>query len=155
MGTLSALYVPQIEKDLLPNVPYYSPNQLKRTFMSAKLTLNTRDELLLIDLDRVAYMQADGNYTQIHYMADDRMVVSIGMSRMEALVESAMHANGGNTFVRISRSLLINQRYLHHVSLTHQRLVLSDGFGHRHELAVSKGLLKDYKDTFTKQLKSR
>ena len=34
--------------------------------MPPKLTLNTRDELLIIDLEQVAYMQADGNYTQIH-----------------------------------------------------------------------------------------
>ena len=34
-----------------------------------KLCLNSRDELLMLDLDALAYLQANGNYTQVMYIA--------------------------------------------------------------------------------------
>ena len=34
-----------------------------------KVCINTRDELLIIDLDRVAFFQANGNYTRLTYIS--------------------------------------------------------------------------------------
>ena len=119
--------------------------------VNAKLTLNTRDELLVIDTERIAYMQADGNYTQIHYMAGERLVVSLGIAKMEALLAGAFPAGTHSPFYRLGRSFVVNQRYLQNISLPRQKLVLSDGEGHRHELTVHKAVLKEYKDMFTRK----
>ena len=116
--------------------------------MITKLTLNTRDELLVIDLEQVAYLQADGNYTQIHYMAGERLTVSLGLAKMEALLAGAFPAGQRSPFYRLGRSLIVNQRYLQNISLPRQKLVLSDGEGHRHELTVHKALMKEYKEMF-------
>lgn len=117
--------------------------------MTPKLTLNTRDELLVVDTSQVAYMQADGNYTHIYYMAGDRLMVSLGLAKMEALLAGSFPAGTHSPFYRLGRSLIINQHYLQNISLPRQKLVLADGEGHRHELTVHKAVLKDYKELFT------
>lgn len=114
-----------------------------------KLTLNTRDELLVIDLERVAYLQADGNYTHVHYMAGERLTVSLGLAKMEALLAGTFPARTRSPFFRLGRSLIVNQRYLQNISLPRQKLVLADGNGHRHELTVHKAVLREYKELFT------
>lgn len=116
--------------------------------MIVKLTLNTRDELLVIDLEMVAYMQADGNYTQIQYLAGDRFVVSLGLTKMAELIAATFPAGSSSPFYRLGRSLIVNQHYLQNISLPRQKLVLSDGKGHRHELTLHKAVLKEYKDLF-------
>ncbi len=121
--------------------------------MNAKLTLNTRDELLVIDTGRVAYMQADGNYTHIFYIAGERLTVSLGLAKMEALLAGSFPTGTHSPFYRLGRSLIVNQCYLQNISLPRQKLVLADGDGHRHELTVHKAVLKDFKDLFTNKKK--
>lgn len=116
---------------------------------TVKLTLNTRDEMLVIDIERVAYMQADGNLTQIHYIAGERLTVSLGISKMETLLAGTYPTGTHSPFYRLGRSLIVNQQYLQNISLPRQKLVLSDCIGNRHELSVSKVVLKEYKDLFT------
>lgn len=121
--------------------------------MNHKLTLNTRDELLMIDLGLVAYLQADGNYTQIQYMAGDRLVVSLGLTKMVELLASTYPSGSHSPFYRLGRSLIINQRYLQNISLPRQKLILADGDGHRHELTLHRAVLKEYKDLITNKNK--
>lgn len=119
--------------------------------MNIKLTLNTRDELLVIDLEQVAYLQADGNYTQIQYMAGDRLVVSLGLTKMVELIAATFPAGMSSPFFRLGRSIVLNQRFVQNVSLPRQKLVLADALGHKHELTVHKAVLREYKELFTKQ----
>ena len=37
----------------------------------AKLCLNSRDELLFLDLDKIAFFKANGNYTNITYRSEE------------------------------------------------------------------------------------
>ena len=34
-----------------------------------RLCINTRDELIVVDLERIAFLKADGNYTHIMYIS--------------------------------------------------------------------------------------
>ncbi len=111
-----------------------------------KLCLNSRDELLMIDLDQVAYLQASGNYTQIVYIAAKGPLVSLGLSKLEQYISGAWPAEQRSPLVRIGRSLIINQRFLVRINVVQQRLVLSDNAGHTHILAAPKPLLKQYKE---------
>ena len=120
--------------------------------MNTKLTLNTRDELLVIETEHVAYMQADGNYTQIQYMAGEKLMVSLGLAKMAALLAGLYPVGSHSPFYRLGRSLIVNQRYIQNISLPHQKMVLSDGEGHRRELTVYKAVLKEYKDMFIKKV---
>ncbi len=111
-----------------------------------KLCLNSRDELLMIDLDQVAYLQANGNYTQIEYIAAHGPLLGIGLSKVELLISRAFAPGQRSPMVRLGRSLIINQRFLAQISIINQKLVLSDNAGHVHTLTAPKPLLKQYKE---------
>lgn len=111
-----------------------------------KLCLNSRDELVMIDLDQVAYFEANGNFTQIYYIYARGPLVGIGISKLEQYIAATLPKNVKSPLVRIGRSLIINQRYLSQISLTQQKLVLSDNAGHTYALSAPKPLLRTYKD---------
>lgn len=111
-----------------------------------KICLNTRDELLVIDLDKIAFFQANGNYTQMTYTDGESHLLSVGLAKAEELIRLTWPADIPSPFVRLGRSLMINQNYLTEISIMKQRIVLSDHDGHAYPLSVPKPLLKDYKD---------
>ena len=92
-----------------------------------KLCLNSRDELLIIDLEKIAYFQANGNYTHLNYIG-------------------TWPKDRPSPFVRLGRSLIVNQTYISEISVIRQKLTLSDREGHAHSLTVPKPLLKQYKE---------
>lgn len=113
-----------------------------------KVCLNTRDELLILDLDRVAFFEANGNYTRLTYISGSALVLNTGLSGVEKILVNAL-PKGQSSFVRLGRSLIINENYLSNINLLKQYLVLSDLDTHNFKLAVPKHLLKLLKDKFT------
>lgn len=109
------------------------------------LCLNTRDELLMIHLSKVAYFQANGNYTQFVYICGEKHLVALGLSKIEEYIRLSWKLNEPSPFVRLGRSLIVNQHYVTEISVLRQRLMLSDCEGHNHPLSVSKQLLRQYK----------
>lgn len=110
-----------------------------------KLCINSRDELIIINLDEVACFNADGNYTVIHYIEGQKTTANIGLSKMEKLVSAAYPTGQASPFVRLGRSFLINQRYLCHIDTQKQKLVLSNYKKATLTINVTKNLLKAYK----------
>lgn len=110
-----------------------------------KLCINSRDDLLIVSLDNVAYFLADGNYTVVNYISGQKMAVSLGLSKMEVLISNAFPAGEASSFVKIGRSLIINQNYLCRIDTVRQRLVLSDFSDNVVALPVTKALLRNYK----------
>ncbi len=111
-----------------------------------KLCINSRDEMSVFDLDKVAYIQAGGNYSHIVYIAGSKTMITLGLSKLEEMVKMVTPKGTRSSFVRLGRSLIINQDYLSNINLLKQRLTLSDNQGHTHIIAVPKVLLKAYKD---------
>ncbi len=100
----------------------------------------------MIDLDDVAYLQANGNYTQIEYVASHGPLLGLGLSKVEQLISRAFPPGKRSPMVRLGRSLIINQRYLLQINLVNQKLVLGDNCGNIHTLSAPKPLLKQYKE---------
>lgn len=118
-----------------------------------KVCVNTRDELLIMDLDRVAFFQANGNYTRLTYISGQVLVLNTGLSGVEKILVNAL-AKGKSSFVRLGRSLIINEDFLSNINLLKQYLVLSDLDNHNFKLTVPKHLLKLLKDKFTARYES-
>lgn len=110
----------------------------------SKLCLNTRDDMLIIDLEQIAFAHANGNYTEITYISGQKQLITIGLSKVEDFIRSSL-AKGSATFVRMGRSLIINQQYVYAINILKQRLVLSDYCNHSFAIQVPKQLLKEYK----------
>ena len=111
-----------------------------------KLCLNTRDEMMMVDLSKVVYFQANGNYTEFVYLSGEKHLVAFGLSKMEDFIKLSWRAQEPSPFARLGRSLIVNVTYLREISLIRQRLVLGDCDGHSYPLKVSKPLLKKFKD---------
>ncbi len=115
-----------------------------------KLCINSRDEMSVFDLDKVAYIQAGGNYSHIVYIGGSKTMITLGLSKLEEMVKMVTPKGTRSPFVRLGRSLIINQDYLSNINLLKQRLTLSDNQGHTHAIEVPKALLKAYKDLLRK-----
>lgn len=116
-----------------------------------KLCLNTRDELMMVDLSKVVYFLANGNYTEFVYLSGEKHLVAFGLSKMEEFIRLAWRGNTASPFARLGRSLIINITYVREISLIRQRLVLGDCDGHAYPLKVSKPLLKKFKEVLVSQ----
>jgi hypothetical protein len=120
-----------------------------------KLCINSRDELFVLDLDKVAYIQASGNYSRIVYIGGMQMMITLGLSKLEEMIKMIVPKDRRSPFVRLGRSLLVNQTYLTHINVLKQRLTLSDNQEHSYVLDVPKALLKAYKDLIRKSFAER
>lgn len=111
-----------------------------------KLCLNSRDELIIIALEKVAFFQAKGNYTHMNYLHGETHLLTTGLSKVEEFIRKSWPKDQPSPFIRLGRSLIINQTYLTEISVLKQRIRLSDYEGHSYLLAVPKPLLKEYKE---------
>lgn len=109
------------------------------------LCINSRDELIIIDLEKVAFLRAKGNYTELMYIEGQSMLLTLGLSRLETMIRDSMPKDRPGIFARMGRSLIINQRFLTRISILNQKLVLSDRGKNSYSLSVPKELLKGYK----------
>ena len=111
-----------------------------------KICINNRDEMVILFVDNIAYIMADGNYTKICYMGGMTTVLSFGLSKVEAMVSAAYAEGTISPFVRLGRSVIINQLFLYDINILKQHLVLSDCMKNTISLKLPKPLLKKYKD---------
>lgn len=121
--------------------------------MNQKIFLNTRDEVTILDTQRIMYLQADGSYTRLRFADGREALVSFGISRMEAILASAKAKSDEGVFYRLGRSLIINQRYLFHVNTLKQKLLLAGEGGYVCQLDVPKATLRAYKELLTSTFK--
>ena len=119
------------------------------------MCINSRDELFVLDLDKVADIQASGNYSRIVYIGGMQMMITLGLSKLEGMIKMIVPKDRRSPFVRLGRSLLVNQTYLTHINVLKQRLTLSDNQEHSYVLDVPKALLKAYKDLIRKSFAER
>jgi len=120
-----------------------------------KLCLNSRDELLIIDLEKIAFFQANGNYTHLNYIGGETHLLTVGLSKVEEYIRITWPKVKPSPFVRLGRSLIINQSFLSEISVLKQRLILSDCESHSYSLNVPKPLLKSYKENINEMYMKR
>lgn len=118
----------------------------------AKICLNTRDDMLFIDLDKVAFAQANGNYTELTYISGQKQMITIGLSKVEDYIRASYSKGTPSPFVRMGRSLIINQSYLYAINILRQKLVLSDFDSRMYAISVPKQLLKEYKKVMAERM---
>lgn len=113
------------------------------------LYIGSRDEIIAVDLSRVAYIKAEGYYSSFCYANGTTVLVSMGISRVNQLLLESKEAPA-NTFVRIGRSYIINMKLVVHVSLSKHGLRLSDPYGNECTLQLSKNELRLIANHFVK-----
>ena len=117
------------------------------------LFLNSRDELLRLDISRIAYFEADGNYTNIMMANGLKGVVCMNLARMKEVLEASLKEKAA-IFARIGKKYIINLGFVFKIDVARQNLVLSDGISFSYSLSLSKDALKGLKDVFVTSISS-
>lgn len=120
---------------------------------STYLFLNSRDEFLRIDISRIAYFEADGNYTNIMMANGLKGIVCMNLAKMKEVLEASLKEKAA-IFARIGKKYIINLGFVFKVDVARQNLVLSDGISFAYTLSLSKDALKNLKDLFVTSISS-
>jgi DNA-binding LytR/AlgR family response regulator len=113
------------------------------------LFLNSRDDLLRIDMKEIAYFEADGNYTNIVLTNKLKCTVGMSLGKMEQLLAERLKGKV-MYFARIGKSYIVNLNLVFQINLQKHRLVLSDYRDACYSLEVSKDALKKLKELMIK-----
>ncbi|MCX6319083.1 MAG: LytTR family DNA-binding domain-containing protein [Bacteroidetes bacterium] len=87
-----------------------SPDTLGPGGYPKRIYVNTQKQILIIQLDDVTYVEAEGSYTNFH-MADGKVIVS-GKNLKKYSDQIEMNPD----FIRIHRSYIINQSHLESIN---------------------------------------
>lgn len=117
------------------------------------LFLNSRDELLRLDISRIAYFEAVGNYTNIMMANGLKGVVCMNLARMKEVLAESLREKSA-IFARIGKRYIINLGFVFKIDVARQNLVLSDGISFSYTLSLSKDALKGLKDVFVTSISS-
>ncbi len=117
------------------------------------LHLNSRDEFLRINISRIVYFEADGNYTNIILTNNLKGVVCINLAGMQKILIENLKESA-SIFARVGKKYIINYSYIYKINVVRQKLTLSDGANFVYELNISKEALKHLKDILTSKSKA-
>lgn len=111
------------------------------------LYLNSRDELYKIDISRIVYFEADGNYTNIVLCNKVKGTVCMNLAQMQMVLDQNLKESASR-FARIGKRFIVNLDYVYQISVLKQKLVLSDGNVFAFQLNISKEALKKLKEMY-------
>ncbi len=118
---------------------------------SIYLHIISRDEILRVDITKIVYIEANGNYTYIILANQLKGVINMNLSQVQQLIASRLKENAG-IFIRIGKKYIINHTYLLKVNVPAQKLTLSDGATFAFQLSISKSALRAFKDFYVNSL---
>lgn len=115
------------------------------------LHLNTRDELLRIDISKIVYFEGDGNYTNIVLSNQLKGVVCMNLAHMQQVLSNRLKEHA-SVFARVGKKYIINHTYVYQINVLKQKLVLSDGENFVYTLDISKDALKNLKELYVSSM---
>ena len=117
-----------------------------------KILLNSRDEILSIDLDKVIYIVADGNISRI--VLENKLILTcgIGMGKMEEVLAKHIASNPQLLLVRAGKSHIINIHKIVQINVLKQQVLLAGDNGQAFTIKVSREAAKGLKTLLSKTL---
>ena len=117
---------------------------------------NTGNELLRVNTKDVVYVEADGNYCQMHLIGADVQDLWFNMKLFSAIVEEQM-CDEHPVFISVGRSLIINRTYVYRINPVKGELVMfgsgCNSMVHLHASQAALSSLRDYIES-AEELKS-
>ncbi|MBR1548947.1 MAG: LytTR family transcriptional regulator [Prevotella sp.] len=105
-----------------------------------QLCLSAHDELFIIDLERVLYMQADDHYTDVYYTSGNHFLVPFGLVKIEAAIATLPDIR--LYMMRLGRKYIVNTRRIFRINTITELVYLSSTSGENISLHVSKPVLR-------------
>ncbi|MCB2222376.1 MAG: LytTR family DNA-binding domain-containing protein [Bacteroidetes bacterium] len=94
-----------------------SLEQVMQYLSHKKIIFRTLTGSIHINPEHIIYCQAEGNYTELVLIDDEQQMVSMRLGEVENRLSY-------NNFRRISRSVLINEDYLHRINRKEKKCIL-------------------------------
>ena len=114
--------------------------------MKRQLVISNTAELVRLCAEDIVSIEADGNYSTIYIVGEEKRVVLFQLGQLERMMGEQL-AEEAEAFIRIGRSLIINRNYIYYINLNRQQLLLRDPNGRRYEtLKVSHESLRKLKE---------
>ena len=120
-------------------------------FKASETTLffNTRDEMVKVRLERVAYFEADANYCHVVFINGAKATLLTSLVNIEKLL-SEQFKETASVFIRIGKKVIVNSHFIFQINVQRQKLVLTDFVSPNVlELSISKDALKNLKNLYT------
>lgn len=112
------------------------------------IIINSRDQLLRLEITKIVYFEADGNYTKIVMANKLKALVPLNLGQVEKALAEQVKEQAAS-FMRVGKRFIINRKYIYEVNLAKQCLVLSDFSLFAYQLPISKAALKGVKGIMT------
>lgn len=115
------------------------------TMEKTYIFFNSRDELQRIEVSKIVYFEADGNYTDIVMVNKLRASILMNLGEMEKAL-AAQLGSEAHQFMRIGKRFIINMQYVYSINVLKQQLILSDYDHFAFQITISKEALKSMKE---------
>lgn len=89
------------------------------------IIFNTRDELVKLDLDKMVYAESDGNFLRMTFLNSQVFTIALTLQKLEEILTHAS-PDSDKRYIRIGRRYIVDRRYITHINILKQALVLSD-----------------------------
>ncbi len=114
------------------------------------LYLNSRDEFFRVDVSKIVYFEADGNYT--NFILGNKLKGQVLMNLTKMQETMSKNLKNASIFARVGKRFIINLNYVYHIDVAHQKLMLTNGQSFAYQLPISKEALKKLKELYIKSL---
>ncbi len=112
------------------------------------LYFNTRDELIKVRLEKIAYFEADSNYCHVGFINGAKATLLTSLVNIEQLLSERFKGDNA-MFVRIGKKYIVNLHYIFQINVPRQRLMLTDfDTSNIIELSIPKEALKNLKHLY-------
>lgn len=115
------------------------------------LYLNTRDELYRIDISKIVYFEAEGNYTNFVLSNKLKGAVCMNLAQMQQVLGDSLKESA-SIFARVGKRYIVNLTYVYQIGVLRQKLTLSDGEVFAYQLNISKEALKKLKELYVNSI---
>lgn len=101
--------------------------------------------MLRIDVHRIVYFEADGNYTYTVTCNKLKSAVCMNLGQMEEVLAQRLKEKK-NIFARIGKRYIVNLGYVYKINPLKKQLVLTDFTNFSYQLDISREALKTLKE---------
>ena len=113
------------------------------------IEFNSRDELLRLDVQRIVYIEADGNYSYIVTCNKLKGAVGMNLGQVEDVLANRLKERK-SIFARIGKKYIVNLNYVYKINPLKKQLVLTDFNHFAFQLDISREALKALKELMVK-----
>ena len=111
------------------------------------LYISSRDELLRIDISKIVYFEANGNYTTIVLTNKLKSIANMSLVQTEKALEDRLK-DKARQFARLGKRFIINLNFVYDINVAKQTLMLTNFSTFAFQMPVSKEALKKLKDIY-------